>query len=312
MTRSTSEIQRVCLAVMLILLASCRKEEQTSAAAAPQAAPVAAAPAPVELKDVIETDPRFIVGISYPAAAAKYPGLAVELKRYADTARQDLIKAVADTDPNKQSTPFDLTLNFTLLSESPALVAVAADGSSFTGGAHSLPLVVRFVWLPQQNQMLRAENLLADPRGWIAISDFAREQLQASLSQRVDDDELPPAERASLMRSVGKMIDEGTEPKAESFRQFEPVLAPEGNKLMALRFVFPPYQAGSYVDGTRTVEVPAQLLMPYLAPNYRGLFTLNAPPSPAINAPPPSHAVPQLEAPRPSATTPNQSAPIKP
>ena len=54
---------------------------------------------------------------------------------------------------------------------------------------------------------------------------------------------------------------------------FEP-LVPEllDGEMPALRFVFPPYQVGSYADGTQTVEVPAEVLLPHVAPGYRGLF----------------------------------------
>jgi hypothetical protein len=263
-----------------LLLAACNKDrdgapKQPPAAETPATAP--APPAPVELKDVIENDARYIIGISYPPQAAKYPGLAQALRSYADNARAELLKAVAAGEAAKQNGPFDLTLNFTLVAETAEIVAVAADGSSFTGGAHGTPLVARFVWLPKQNKLLASDSLFPDPRSWSVISDYTREQLHASLSQRVDDDELPPAERADIMRSVGKMIDAGTEPAAASFAAFEPVLAPEGGKLMGLRFVFPPYQVGPYADGVRTVEVPTAVLFQHLAPEYRNMFVVVKP-----------------------------------
>jgi hypothetical protein len=295
----------------LALLSACKKEADSAASSAsPPAQTVAQAPAApaVELKDVIESNSRYILGISYPPAATKYPVLAAEIHRYADAARQDLMKVVAETDPNAQDAPFDLTLNFTLLTETPQMVAVAADGSSFLGGAHSLPIIARFVWLPETNKMLRADTLLADPAGWGPISEYVREQLHAALSQRIDADELPPEERAQLMRTVGKSIDSGTEPKPIAFRWFEPVLAPEGGKLMALRFVFPPYQVGPYIDGTRVVEVPAAVLMPHLAPEYRAMFTVDYPmPRPA--PPPNPRAAPSIDAP---SVTPSVDAPAQP
>lgn len=279
-----------------LLLAACdQKRDAASDTQAPADAPVAAQvqPAPVELKDVIENDARYIIGISYPKQAVKYPGLAQALRSYADGARAELLKAVAAGDSTKQNGPYDLTLNFTLVAETPDVVAVAADGSSFTGGAHGTPLVARFVWLPQQNALLASDGLFADARSWSAISDYTREQLHAALSQRVDADELPPEERAEVMRSVGKMIDAGTEPDAASFAAFEPVLAPEGDKLMGLRFVFPPYQVGPYVDGVRTVEVPTPVLMPHLAPAYRGMFVVVNPATVADAAP--TQAVPPTQ-----------------
>lgn len=300
MSHVMSKAIRFTLAAALsatLLLAACDKKkdvgsEPQTAADATVAAQVPAAP--IELKDVIENDARYIIGISYPREAAKYPGLAQALRSYADNARAELLKAVAGSDAAKQNGPFDLTLNFTLVTETAEVVAVAADGSSFTGGAHGTPLVARFVWQPQQNTLLTSDSLFADPRSWAVISDYTREQLHAALSQRVDADELPPEERADVMRSVGKMIDAGTEPAAASFAAFEPVLAPEGGKLMGLRFVFPPYQVGPYVDGVRTVEVPTAVLMPHLAPAYRGMFVVVKPAAAAEAAPASAATSPRL------------------
>ncbi len=261
-----------------VLLAACNKDSDVGPKPKTELeVPTVAPTAPAALTDVIENDARYIIGISYPPDASKYPGLAQALRGYADNARAELLKAVTASDPAKQNGPYDLTLNFTLLAETPEIVAVAGDGSSFTGGAHGTPLVARFVWLPQQNVLLSSGSLFGDPRSWRAISDYTREQLHAALSQRVDGDELPPDERADVIRSVGRMIDDGTEPVAASFAAFEPVLAPDSDKLMGLRFVFPPYQVGPYVDGVRTVEVPTAVLMPHLAPQYRGMFVVVKP-----------------------------------
>jgi hypothetical protein len=118
-----------------------------------------------------------------------------------------------------------------------------------------------------------------------------REQLHAELSQRIDSDELPPTERAQLMRTTGKMIDQGTKPSAEAFAMFEPVLAPEGGKLIGLKFVFPPYQVGPYVDGERMVEVPSSVLRPHLSAAYAPMF-VDAPAMAADPAAAPSPTMP--------------------
>jgi hypothetical protein len=268
---------RLFVAVMAatLFIAACDRERPAPAQPQPPAAPTPPPPAPVavELKDVIEQDARFIVGITYPPGmAARYPGLAEALRAYSDTARATLDQALAKIDPAKQVGPYDLTLTYTLLAETPDVVAVSAGGAVFTGGAHAEPLVARFVWLPRENRLLTASALVPDPKGWVSISDYVREQLHAELSQRIDSDELPPAERAQLMRTTGKMIDQGTKPSAEAFAMFEPVLAPEGGKLVALKFVFPPYQVGPYVDGERMVEVPTSVLRPHLSPAFLPMF----------------------------------------
>ena len=78
-------------------------------------------------------------------------------------------------------------------------------------------------------------------------------------------------DRAALIKSTFRMIDEGTEPEAGNFSEFVPVLDASGH-VTALRFVFPPYQVGPYADGTQTVDVPAALLLPHVAPAYAELF----------------------------------------
>ena len=132
------------LAVALTLalgLGACKKDDD----AAPQAqveapAPAPAPPAAVDLKDVIEQDARYVVGISYPPAAKKYPGLAEALQRYANGARAELLKSVQAADPAKQTGPYELSLNFTLQAETPEIVAVVVGGTRCTCDAHGSPL----------------------------------------------------------------------------------------------------------------------------------------------------------------------------
>ena len=261
--------------VLLCVLAACRGEapgpQGTVAPDADQADPAEApAPEPVVLEDVVETDPRYIIGISWAKGVDRYPGLAVLLKQYADAARAEVLQAVEAMEP-EAGAMYDLALEFQVLADTPQVFAVAADGGSYTGGAHGAPLIARFVWLPQEQRLLTADELVPRQEAWREVSSYVREQLHAALSQRVDADELDPDERGRVMRSAGRMIEEGTAPDPENFAQFEPVPGADG-RLVALRFVFPPYQVGPYSDGVQTVEVPARVLLPHVAPAYRPLF----------------------------------------
>lgn len=277
-------------------LIACKREPEPAAPVATPGAPATApgdtaivAPASVKLEDVSESTSDYIIGISYQVPAEQYPGLAAELKKYADTARNDLIEAAkARSQPGgATSAPYDLSLSFTELMHTPDVVAVAADGSSYTGGAHGAPLIARFVWLPKQNRLLTAQQLVPSAAGWTAISDYVREQLHAALSQRVDADDLPAEERAEVVKNASKMIDDGTQPEPSDFALFEPVAAPDG-RLSGLRFVFAPYQVGPYSDGTQTVEVPVDVLLPHLAPEFRPLFAAAPAPAPVATPTPPA------------------------
>lgn len=261
--------------ILLLLLAACQREGAVPQAGVdgsePDAVPTALEEPVPELKDVVETDPRYIIGITYPPEANKYPGLAIELQRYVDAARGELMDAVEGMPAGSASGPYDLSLVFSTIADTPSILAIAADGSSYTGGAHGTPLVARFVWLPERQSLLRIDDLIDQPAAWRDVSTYVRERLHAALSQRVDADELDPAERQRIIRSAGRMIDEGSSAEAQNFEQFEPVVGNDG-RLLALRFVFPPYQVGPYSDGVQVVEVPASVLLPHVAAEYRELF----------------------------------------
>ena len=265
-----------CVAVLM--LAACRPEApapqpSTQSAESPEQVVPLEDEAVPELKDSVETDPRYIIGISYPPEANRYPGLAAALHRYTQVAREELMESVEARGDGSDAAglPYDLSLDYRTVVSTPSLLAIAADGSMFTGGAHGALLVERFVWLPAQDKALAIGDLFPDAKAWRDISRYVREQLHAALSQRVDADELEPAERDRLVRTSGRMIDEGSGPEEENFSRYEPVMGADG-RIHALRFVFPPYQVGPYSDGIQTVEVPASVVLPHVAPEYRSLF----------------------------------------
>ena len=261
-------------ALALVLLSGCGREgtPQAPDAAGRDAATPGEATAPVVLQDVIETKPDYIVGISYPQGiVARHPALAQALQAYAESARAELMQSVAALKGSKPSAPYDLSLQFTGLVDTPRIVAAAADGSSYTGGAHGNPLVARFVWLPTEQRLLKAEQLIPDAASWKIVSDQVREQLMTALSQQLDDDGLEAAERSQALRDGSGMIDAGTAPDPKNFARFEPVMNADGS-IRALRFVFPPAQVAPYSDGTRSVDVPAQVLVPLVSPDYKALF----------------------------------------
>jgi len=265
-------------AMGVLLLAGCQRGEE--AAPAPDAAPVGGAAAtgptptteaPLDLRDVVENNEREVVGISYPAGIDRYPGLARALQEYATSARGDLQQALDGLGNDKPTVPYELSLSFEKVLETPQLVVVSADGSRYTGGAHGEPLVARFVWLPQQQQMLSASTLVADDKGWKAISDFVADQLRERVATRLSSEDMQPADLQESLRNASRMIAEGTGPQAENFSQFQPLTDDKG-QITALRFVFPPYQVGPYSDGTQTADVPAAVLLPHVAKDYVALF----------------------------------------
>ena len=270
---------------LLLALAACNRSPQPQAqlpapASTQQPAPAAGS---VDLSDISERDPRYLIGISFPPELKRHPVLAAEVKRDAEALRAEFMRQVAANKDYQGPGPFELSLMYTMVAETPRIVAVAAEGTSFVGGAHGAPLLDRYVWVLPENRRLTAAELVPDPAGWQAISAYVRDRLLAIQRQRFDEDagtdagdegETGKPDGAVLkeqLKNATDMVEQGTEPKVENFADFEPVLGPDG-KIAALRFVFPPYQVGPYSDGTQTVDVPAAVLLPNVAPAERGLF----------------------------------------
>lgn len=262
------------LAMGSVLLAACSQpategQGEAGAPASPATAP--AQDAPTQLVDVIETSPTQVIGISYPHDAGVPAGLARVLQDYAGQARQELQSALDGLGNDTPRAPYELSLSFTVNADTPELMAVSADGSRYTGGAHGQPLVARFVWLKQEGRLLPIEELIVEPGSRKAVADYVQQQLIEQMESRLQADRLDD-EQLERARSNGRrMIKEGTVAEAENFSQFLPVIDRQG-RVEALRFVFPPYQVGPYSDGTQSVDVPLDVLLPHLEPKYRHLF----------------------------------------
>ena len=218
-------------AALAILITGCRPGAQDPADAA-GAAPVTPQASTVDttlLKDVIERTPQYLVGITFPPVANAHPVLAKALRDYADAARSDLAEAVEGAAASGQTgTPYDLSLNFTDISPQPNMIVIAADGSLYTGGAHGIPLIARFNYLPGETRLLQSSDLVADEAGWKAVSNYVRGQLADAVDKRLVEDDVPEADRAPIIKNASGMIDEGTTPEAANFTQFEPITSADG------------------------------------------------------------------------------------
>lgn len=224
-------------------------------------------PAVPVLEDVVESAPTHMVGISYPRGLDD-PGLVAALQAYAAHARTALAAALETRAAD--APPYDLTLEFRIVHESPALVAVAADGSTYTGGRASQPLAGRFVWLRGEERLLTAADLIPDETDWSRISGEVRGELRSVYARQAHAVEGTAGGGGSQAPNARDRPVAGRNEVRESM--FEPVPGPDG-RIAALHFVFPATRLDTGLQDTRTVAVPANALRPHVASRYRELFT---------------------------------------
>lgn len=259
------------LACVVVLATSCKRESPANAPANGAAPPVAAS-APVVLQDQVEHTPTYLLGITYPKGVALPPGLAQEIKAYADASRKRLVDAAAPHKAGDAGIPYDMSLEFRQVSpQGHGLIAIAADGSLYSGGAQGAPLIRRFLWDVQGGSLISSRELLNGDAGWVAISNSVRETLIGQIRTRMEDDKQAPEDIAKAIAQMQPIVESGTQPAASEFSEFEPMIDAQG-KLIGLTFVFPPYQVAGYSDGIQRADVPLAVFQQYLNPRYRGLF----------------------------------------
>lgn len=258
--------------VMSALIAGCDKTPSPGAVNTPSAQAGAAQVADVDLTDIIEQKPTYLIGITFPKDVSIPPPLKSEIKAFADASRDRLIIAARDVKPGSPGAPYDLSLEFRELpGNSPAVRTFSADGSMYTGGEHGNALIRRFVWDVRGERLITANDLVSTPEGWQALSKFVKEALLKQAGERFEEDKLSDAEKAALLAQLKPLVEEGTQPSAENYQDFEPMLDSNG-KMIGITFIFPPYQVAGYADGVQRVDVPASVFAPYLSANVRNHF----------------------------------------
>lgn len=254
-----------------MLIVGCGRHETSSPAEGVAPAPTSNA-APVTMQDQVEHTPVYLLGITYPKGVVLPAGLAQDIKAYADASRKRLVDAAAPHKAGDAGVPYDMSLEFRQIApQAHGLIAIAADGSLYTGGAQGEPLIRRFVWDANGGSMIRSQDLLVGDPAWAAVSASVRDTLMGQIRAKLDDGKQTPEDIDKAMAKMRPIVETGTEPAASEFSEFEPMID-ENGKLVGLTFVFPPYQVAGYSDGIQRADVPVSVFRQYLNPKYRGLF----------------------------------------
>ncbi len=157
----------------------------------------------------------------------------------------------------------ELTVESALQTES--LLHLKLSGYQYSGGAHGMPLLGSFTYLPQSSALMRIEDWFADDAVWSAISDAA----VAGLSGQLEQFGFNPGEEVEP--AVLEWIQTGASADPANFAHYGPLLDAEA-KIRAFVITFQPYQVGPYAIGTPQVEIPPAVFAAHLKDEYRGLF----------------------------------------
>ncbi len=161
--------------------------------------------------------------------------------------------------------PWTLELTVESAMQTDSLLHLELSGHQYSGGAHGMPLLGSFTYLPQSSALMTIEDWFADEAVWTAISDAA----VAGLSSQLEQYGFTPGEEVDP--AVLEWIQTGASADPANFTHYRPLLDANA-KIRALVITFQPYQVGPYAIGTPQVEIPLAVFSRHLKDDHRALF----------------------------------------
>ncbi|MBS0570396.1 MAG: DUF3298 domain-containing protein [Proteobacteria bacterium] len=213
--------------------------------------------------------------IVYPDLQPEWKPLGDAIRQFAAAQKKDFI--TASTAPDRAAGPdFNLTLTFAVARHTADFVSATASGSSFTGGAHGMPILASFNLDLTSGKIVQLPDLFAAPdAGLQAIAAECQRQLDGRFDAQLRNDPgtMTPAQLAAATQARRVWIDKGTAPIPANFTTFliDGLDAPA----IGIAVIFPPYQVAPYVDGPQQVEVPAKVFYDLLKPGYKAAFAID-------------------------------------
>lgn len=271
-------------AILSLALAAC-SQAPDDAPATPPATAVATAPEPPSepmhatpsAEALIEhgSAERYRFTIHYPEAMREHAALADALKAYAHAARDEHVQSATEfgADADADSPPWTLDIRFETLHQDAQLVVIGAEGEAYSGGSRSAPILGRFVYHPASGRVLAIEDWFEGEAVWQAFGEDLRAILMAGADYRYGEIYDDPEQLRQALERKSEWIENGAASTPDNYRIHEPVFADNG-RIRAFRVWFPPYQIGSFAEGTEYCEVPIDAYTEWLKPAYRELFDL--------------------------------------
>jgi hypothetical protein len=234
-----------------------------ASACAPKAPPAPPPPA-ITVKEE-SPDSSFIYMV--PAEVTAIPGLSARLGEDMINVKGAFLKDVADFRkefPDDPRGPIQLAYEAQWVKAGDAgpLTSVRMDLYTYMGGAHPTTDMQGLILQKSDGKELKLADLFAAPVDQTALpaelcKAIGAEKLERGMEALILDAQISCAGPDATVKLDGPVV-------------FAPSTEP--GKAAALRFLFPPYVIGAYVEGPYVIDVPAAAFQNSLKPEYRTAF----------------------------------------
>ena len=218
-----------------------------------------------------ETNPKIDIRIAIDPTASSHPGLLEILHEDASAlaAKQRQLAAEDHTERGGEPSwnPHQLDAAYEVTFFNGKIASVVSKRDTYTGGAHGNQDFVTMLLDLEGGRRINPEGLFVDfspgSEAFEAIQAYVRDSISFERASRLGLPEIPPEDLDWIL--------EGTA-TPEQLLRFTLMDYDEAEKVSDILMYFPPYQVGSYAEGSYMLDVPALVFADYLAPEFRPLF----------------------------------------
>lgn len=187
---------------------------------------------------------------SWPKEAEEVPALAARFEKRLAEVRASATAAAEEDRKERAGGGIDYNPHFhseawETLGQSEALLSLAADIGTFTGGAHGNSIFEAILWDRQAGREMEVADLFAQPAAAFAA-------MTPVYCAELDKQRAEKRQETLPLQGEGFMVD--CRPLAEQV--VAPVDADKDGRFELLRVLIEPYNSGPYVEGTYEVDVP--------------------------------------------------------
>jgi len=203
------------------------------------------------------------IKVTYPYKVLEYPRIYKYLKKNVETIKKENGFEDQDIELGLSGHPWSLNIDMSNYVSGEKVASILGYVFSFTGGAHPNHSYFSVNFDKTSQEIISIKDLFEDTE--TALEKISRFSISNILMQK--------SVRLNEKISEDEWLAEGAGPDLKNYSIF--VFVPDENsRIEGLKFIFPPYQVGPYVEGEYEVTVPSAIFYNNLKSQYKNIIVL--------------------------------------
>jgi len=203
------------------------------------------------------------IKVIYPYKVLEYPRIYKYLKKNVETIKKENGFKDQDIELGLSGHPWSLSIDMSNYVSGDKVGSILGYVFSFTGGAHPNHSYFSVNFDKTSQDMISIKDLFDNTE--LALDKISKYAVSNILIQK--------SERLNEKIKVDEWLVDGAGPDLKNYNIFVFVLD-KNRRIEGLKFIFPPYQVGPYVEGEYEVTVPSTIFYNNLRSQYKNNFVL--------------------------------------